>query len=180
VVHGKGRAALLVFEPSPAGLRYVGPILPKEEAADNIPCLLSTKGGVLFGLGSHFGRARFSAFFQRDGRRVPLTSDDEAFSMPELQRGAYCMGRDQDAVYLGLCSETNRPASWGILRVPLSAFDNWGQVIECAVEVVFDKDYAQSMTLYKGVLHATVNCFAKGPLGNYSIRSSVWKRNGDK
>jgi hypothetical protein len=36
------------------------------------------------------------------------------------------------------------------------------------------------MTLYKGVLHATVNGFAKSLLGNHSIRSSVWKRNGGK
>jgi hypothetical protein len=49
------------------------------------------------------------------------------------------MGRDQDAVYLGLCAK--KPASSGILRVPLSAFDNQGQVIECEVEAVFDKDY---------------------------------------
>jgi hypothetical protein len=84
VAHEKGRAALLVFEPSADGLRYVGPIVPKEETADNIPCLLSIKGGVLFGLGSHFGRPRFPAYFQRDGGRVPLVFDDVAFSMPEL------------------------------------------------------------------------------------------------
>jgi hypothetical protein len=180
VAHGKGRAAMLVFEPSPDGddLCYVRPIVPKEQTADNVPCLLSINGGVLFGLGSHFGRPRFPAYYQRDGRRVPLTFDDGAFSMPELQRGTYCMGRDQDAVYLGLCAKA--PASSGILRVPLSAFDNPGEGIECDVEAVFDKDYVQSMTLYKGVLHATVNGFAKDLFGNHPIRSSVWKRDAGK